>query len=71
MYHYQFNNFKKGELIIMRNYSKEYEKEKESKTTRLVKIEKQLSKELSEKLKKENKTFNGFVLEKVKEYFRK
>ena len=51
-----------------RDYKKEWEKEKETKVTRLVKFDKQLFEDFSEQLKKDNKTINGFVIEKVLEY---
>ena len=51
-----------------RDYKKEWEKEKETKVTRLIKFDKQLFEDFSEQLKKDNKTINGFVIEKVLEY---
>lgn len=54
-----------------RNYKKEWEKEKETKVTRLIKVEKELFAEFSEKLKKENLTINGFVNTAIKEYLKK
>lgn len=54
----------------MRNYKKEYKKEKESKVSRLVKIKKEDFEKLILKLNKENKTFSGFVNEQIKEYIK-
>lgn len=54
-----------------RNYKKEWEKEKESKTTRLIKIDKELFEEFKKKLEKDNKTINGFVNEQIKKYLKK
>lgn len=54
-----------------RDYKKEWEKEKETKVTRLIKIDKELFTEFSEKLKKENKTINGFVNEQIKKYLKR
>lgn len=54
-----------------RDYKKEWEKEKETKTTRLIKIDKKIFQEFQDKLKQDNKTINGFVNEKIKEYLKK
>lgn len=54
----------------MRNYKKEYEKEKESKVSRLVKIKKDDFEKLTFKLSKENQTFSGFVNEQIKKYIK-
>ena len=54
-----------------RNYKKEWEKEKETKVTRLIKVEKELFMEFSEKLKKENLTINGFVNAEIKKFLGK
>ena len=51
-----------------RNYKKEWEKEKETKTTRLVKIDKEIFEKLNKKLKEENKTFSGLVNEAILKY---
>lgn len=51
-----------------RNYKKEWEKEKEKKTTRLVKIDKEIFEKLSKKLKEENKTFTGLVNDAILKY---
>lgn len=53
-----------------RNYKKEWEKEKESKTTRLIKIDKELFEEFKKKLEEDNKTINGFVNEQIKKYLK-
>jgi len=53
-----------------RNYKKEWEKEKETKVTRLIKIDKELFAEFSEKLKKENLTINGFVTDAIKKFLK-
>ena len=44
-----------------RNYKAEWQKEKETKTSRLLKIDKNLNKEFSEKLKKDNISYSQFV----------
>ena len=51
-----------------RNYKKEWEKEKETKTSRLIKIDKALWKELDKKLKNENKSFTGLVTDAILKY---
>lgn len=51
-----------------RNYKKEWEKEKETKTSRLIKIDKDLWEKLDKKLKEENKTFTGLVTEGILKY---
>ena len=40
-----------------RNYKAEWQKEKETKTSRLLKINKKLNEELSQKLKEDNITY--------------
>ena len=54
-----------------RNYQKEQAKEKESKTTRLIKIDKELFEKFKKKLEKDNKTINGFINEQIKKYLEK
>ena len=49
---------------IKRDYKKEWEKE----TSRLIKIDKDLWKELDKKLKDENKSFTGLVTEAILKY---
>ena len=44
-----------------RNYKSEWEKEKETKTSRLLKINKNLNKVFSEKLKQDNLSYSQFV----------
>lgn len=56
--------------IKMRDYKKEYEKEKESKVSRLVKVKKDDFEKLIIKLNRENKTFSGFVNEQIKKYIK-
>lgn len=51
-----------------RNYKKEWEKEKETKTSRLVKIDKDLWERLDKKLKKDNRTFTGLVTDAILKY---
>lgn len=51
-----------------RDYKKEWEKEKETKTSRLVKIDKELYEELDKKLKAEGKTFTGLVIDAILKY---
>ena len=54
-----------------RDYKKEWEKEKETKTSRLVKIDKELYEELDKKLKEEGKTFTGLVIDAILKYLYK
>ena len=51
-----------------RDYKKEWEKEKETKTSRLVKIDKELYEELDKKLKAEGKTFTWLVIDAILKY---
>ena len=51
-----------------RDYKKEWEKEKETKTSRLVKIDKELYEELDKKLKSEGMTFTGLVIDAILKY---
>lgn len=44
-----------------RNYKKEWEKEKETKTSRLLKIDKKLNEDFSNKLKEDNISYSQFV----------
>ena len=44
-----------------RDYKAEWQKEKETKTSRLLKIDKNLNNDFSEKLKKDNITYSQFV----------
>lgn len=44
-----------------RNYKEEWKKEKETKTSRLLKIEKNLNSQLTEKLKQDNISYSQFV----------
>lgn len=53
---------------IKRDYKKEWEKEKETKTSRLIKIDKDLWKKLDKKLKEENKTFTSIVTDAILRY---
>lgn len=55
-------------MEVKRDYKKEWEKEKETKTSRLVKIDKELWEELDTKLKAENKTFTGLVHDAILKY---
>ena len=55
----------------MRDYKKEYEKEKESKIQKLVKIKKEDYEALMIKLDKENKTFSCFIKEQIEKYIKK
>ena len=56
---------------MSRNYKREWEKEKETKVTRLIKIDKQIFKEFQKKLEEDNKTINGFVNEQILKYLKK
>ena len=53
---------------MARNYQKEYEKEKESKVAKLVKIKKEDWNKLELKLSKENKRFSNFIQDQIKKY---
>lgn len=44
-----------------RNYKAEWQKEKETKTSRLLKIDKELNKNFSDKLKQDNISYSQFV----------
>ncbi len=44
-----------------RNYKAEWQKEKETKTSRLLKIDKNLNEKLSKKLKDDNISYSHFV----------
>lgn len=55
-------------MEVKRDYKREWEKEKETKTSRLVKIDKTLWEELDSKLKAENKTFTGLVHDAILKY---
>ena len=55
-------------MEVKRDYKKEWEKEKETKTSRLVKIDKELWEDLDKKLKAENKTFTGLVHDAILKY---
>lgn len=55
-------------MEVKRNYKKEWEREKETKTSRLIKIDKKLWEKLNSKLKAENKTFSGLVHEAIFRY---
>ena len=54
----------------MRNYQKEYAKEKESKISKIIKIDKNVYNQLCEKLSQDNKTFSSLVKEKLNEYIK-
>lgn len=56
---------------MARDYKKEWEKEKETKVTRLIKIDKKIFEEFKNKLDSENKTLNGFVNEQILKYLEK
>lgn len=55
---------------MSRDYKKEWQKEKESKVTRLIKIDKHVFEEFKDKLAKDNKTLNGFVNEQILKYLK-
>ena len=48
-------------MEYQRNYKEEWKKEKETKTSRLLKIEKNLNSQLTEKLKQDNISYSQFV----------
>ena len=56
---------------MARDYKKEWKKEKETKITRLIKIDKKIFEEFKNKLDSENKTLNGFVNEQILKYLGK
>lgn len=56
---------------MSRNYKKEWKKEKESKVSRLIKIDKDIFEEFKNKLDLEGKSINGFVNEQIKKYLEK
>lgn len=51
-----------------RDYKKEYEKEKESKVTKTIKLDKKLYNSLKLKLNNQNKTFTSLVNDSIKNY---
>ena len=55
-------------MNMKRDYKKEWEKEKETRTSRLVKIDKELYEKLDKKLKEERKSFTGLVIDAILEY---
>lgn len=64
---------------MKRNYQKEWKKEKETKVTRLLKIDKKVFEKFTAKLKEENSnrakdeqiTINGFVNQQILKYIEK
>lgn len=46
---------------LKRNYKAEWQKEKETKTSRLLKIDKNLNEKLSKKLEEDNISYSHFV----------
>lgn len=54
-----------------RDYKKEYEKEKESKVTKTIKLDKKLYNSLKLKLNNQNKTFTSLVNEKIDDFLKK
>lgn len=56
---------------MSRDYQKEWNKEKESKVTRLIKIDKELFEEFKSQLEKDKETINGFVTKQIKLYLKK
>lgn len=55
---------------LKRDYKSEWKKEKETKTSRLLKIDKNLNKVFSYKLKQDNLTYSEFVHMCIKKYLR-
>lgn len=53
---------------LKRNYKKEWEKEKETKTSRLLKIDKKLNENFSNKLKEDNISYSQFVHACISKY---
>lgn len=53
-----------------RDYKKEYEKEKESKVTKTIKLDKKLYNSLKLKLNNQNKTFTSLVNEKIDDFLK-
>lgn len=65
-------NFRKGrvylEKAIKRDYKKEYEKEKQTKVVKTIKLDKKLYNKLKIKLTRYNKNFTTLVIEKINEF---
>lgn len=55
---------------LKRDYKAEWEKEKETKTSRLLKIDKQLNENFSNKLKSDNITYSQFVHTCIDKYLK-
>ena len=59
---------KRARKMYVRNYSKEWEKEKERIALIRFKVEKEKAEKFKKKLEKENKTMSEFLKEKIDEY---
>ena len=53
---------------MTRDYKKEYEKEKETKVIKTIKLDKKLYNRLKIKLTRYNKNFTALVIEKINEF---
>lgn len=53
---------------MKRDYKKEYEKEKETKVTKTIKLDKKLYNNLKLKLNNQNKTFSNFIKDSINKY---
>ena len=53
---------------MKRDYKKEYEKEKQSKVTKTIKLDKKLYNNLKLKLNNQNKTFSSFIKDSINKY---
>ena len=53
---------------MIRDYKKEYKKEKETKVVKTIKLDKKLYNNLKLKLKNQNKTFTSLVIDKINEF---
>lgn len=51
-----------------RDYKKEYSKEKETKVTKTIKLDKKLYNNLKLKLNNQNKTFSSFIKDSINKY---
>lgn len=55
-------------VTMTRDYKKEYEKEKETKVIKTIKLDKKLYNKLKIKLTRYNKNFTTLVIEKINEF---
>lgn len=55
-------------MELKRDYKKEYEKEKQTKVIKTIKLDKKLYNQLKIKLNNQNKTFTSLVNDSIKNY---